>query len=89
MGALSRRLTLLSAPAGFGKTTLVSDWVSQVEQPVVWLSLDKEDADPKRFWQYFITALQAVSQEIGETSMGMLQHGNQVPGDFFADNTYQ
>ena len=81
-GALSCKLTLLSAPAGFGKTTLVSDWVSQVEQPVVWLSLDKEDADPKRFWQYFITALQVVSQEIGAISLGMLQHGNQAPGDF-------
>lgn len=77
----SRKLTLLSAPAGFGKTTLVSDWVSENEQPVVWLSLDKDDADPKRFWLYFITALQALSKEIGTTSLGMLQHANHAPGE--------
>ncbi len=74
--ALSRKLTLFSAPAGFGKTTLVSDWVSQSRQPVVWLSLDKDDNDPKRFWIYFITALQAVSKEIGAASLRMLQQPN-------------
>lgn len=79
--ALSRKLTLLSAPAGFGKTTLVSDWVSQNQQPVVWLSLDKEDVDPKRFWLYFIAALQTISKEIGATSLGMLQHAKNAPGE--------
>ncbi len=79
--ALSRKLTLLSAPAGFGKTTLVSDWASQNKQPIVWLSLDKDDGDPKRFWLYFITALQAISQEIGATSLGMLQHASSSLGE--------
>ncbi len=78
---LSLKLTLLSAPAGFGKTTLVSDWVSQSRQPVVWLSLDKDDGDPKRFWLYFITALQAVSEEIGAASLGILHQPNNSPGD--------
>ena len=79
--ALSRKLTLLSAPAGFGKTTLVSDWVSQCNMPVVWLSLDKEDADPKRFWLYFITALQGGAKAVGETSLSMLQQANSSPGE--------
>ena len=79
--ALSRKLTLLSAPAGFGKTTLVSDWVSQRGEPVVWLSLDKDDSDPRRFWLYFITALQTVSEEIGTASLGMLQQPNSSPNE--------
>ncbi len=46
---LGQRLTLVSAPAGFGKTTLLSDWLRQVERPVAWLSLDDSDNDPVRF----------------------------------------
>ena len=49
-----RRLTLISAPAGFGKTTLVSEWVTECGRPVAWLSLDEEDDDPTRFFVYFI-----------------------------------
>jgi LuxR family transcriptional regulator, maltose regulon positive regulatory protein len=44
-----RKLTLISAPAGFGKTTLVSEWVAGCERPVAWLSLDAGDNDPARF----------------------------------------
>ena len=46
---LHRKLTLISAPAGFGKTTLVSEWVAGCERPVAWLSLDEGDNDPTRF----------------------------------------
>ena len=49
--ALERKLTLVSAPAGFGKTTLVSAWVRQTELPVAWLSLDHSDNDPAQFWR--------------------------------------
>jgi LuxR family maltose regulon positive regulatory protein len=45
-----RRLTLISAPAGFGKTTLVSEWVTECGRPVAWLSLDEEDDDLTRFF---------------------------------------
>jgi LuxR family transcriptional regulator, maltose regulon positive regulatory protein len=45
-------LTLLSAPAGFGKTTLVVDWLRQQECPAAWLALDEQDNDPVLFWRY-------------------------------------
>ena len=55
---LIRKLTLISAPAGFGKTTLVSEWLASCGRPVAWLSLDEGDADPSRFLTYFVAALQ-------------------------------
>jgi LuxR family maltose regulon positive regulatory protein len=58
---LVRKLTLVSAPAGFGKTTLVSHWLQNIQETqavkVAWLSLDEEDNDPNRFLTYFISAL--------------------------------
>ena len=55
---LYRKLTLISAPAGFGKTTLASEWVAACERPSAWLSLDKGDNDLTRFLTYFVAALQ-------------------------------
>ena len=55
-----RKLTLISAPAGFGKTTLVSEWVAHSESPVAWLSLDEGDNDPTRFLTYLVAALQTI-----------------------------
>jgi LuxR family maltose regulon positive regulatory protein len=52
------RLTLVSAPAGFGKTTLVSEWTASCGKPVAWLSLDEGDSDPVRFISYLIATLQ-------------------------------
>ena len=57
---LHRKLILISAPAGFGKTTLVSEWVVGCEQPVAWLSLDEGDNDPTRFLTYLIAAMQTI-----------------------------
>lgn len=57
---LHRKLTLISAPAGFGKTTLVSEWVGQCQRPAAWLSLDKDDSDLRFFLIYLVSALQAV-----------------------------
>lgn len=62
---LECKLILISASAGFGKTTVVSEWVSRCRQPVVWLSLDEEHSESMRFLTYFITALQDVSKDIG------------------------
>jgi LuxR family maltose regulon positive regulatory protein len=61
------RLTLVSAPAGFGKTTLLSEWVAGCGHPVAWVSLDEGDNDPTRFWSYLIAALQTIPslQEAG------------------------
>jgi LuxR family maltose regulon positive regulatory protein len=72
-GALTRNLTLVSAPAGFGKTTLLSIWAQQKEQPVSWLSLDTEDNDLVVFLQYLIAALQTISPDVGGTSISLLQ----------------
>ena len=58
---LYRKLTLISAPAGFGKTTLVSEWVAGCERPVAWLSLDEGDSDPTRFLTYLVAALQTIA----------------------------
>ncbi len=53
----SKRLTVMRAPAGYGKTTLLSQWFSQSNEPVAWLSIDAIDNDPMRFWKYFVHTL--------------------------------
>lgn len=62
---LTRKLTLVSAPAGFGKSTLVADWLVDGGVQAAWLSLDEGDNDPVRFWTYFIAAIQTVHPEAG------------------------
>jgi len=71
---LHRKLTLISAPAGFGKTTLLSEWVADCGRPVAWLSLDEGDNDPTRFWAYFVAALQtlALSLPKGKPKRGIV-----------------
>jgi LuxR family maltose regulon positive regulatory protein len=66
-----RKLTLISAPAGFGKTTLVSDWFHQSKVPVAWLSLDESDNDLTRFLTYFVAALQTI-ESAGNIGKGAL-----------------
>lgn len=70
---LSRKLTLVAAPAGFGKSTLVSEWGAIAKQPIAWLSLDAEDNDPIRFLTYLVSALQTVAPTIGQGVLQMLQ----------------
>jgi len=60
------RLTLVSAPAGFGKTTLLSDWIASGGIDVAWLSLEKEDNDPGRFWTYVLAALRTIRPDLGK-----------------------
>jgi LuxR family maltose regulon positive regulatory protein len=67
------RLTLVSAPAGFGKSTLLSEWVAGGHRPVAWLSLDEGDADPFRFLAYLVAALQTIAPGIGQGVLGALQ----------------
>lgn len=67
-----RKLTLVSAPAGFGKTTLVSEWASGCGHPAAWYSLDDGDTDPARFLRYFISAIQMVSPGTGQGILGLL-----------------
>ena len=76
---LHRNLTLISAPAGFGKTTLVSACVALIERPTAWLSLDEGDNDPARFLAYLVAALQTIAANIGEGVLGMLQSSQPPP----------
>jgi LuxR family maltose regulon positive regulatory protein len=62
---LQRKLTLVSASAGFGKTTLVSEWVTGCGRPAAWLSLDDGDSDPTRFLAHLVAALQTIAPNIG------------------------
>jgi LuxR family maltose regulon positive regulatory protein len=74
---LGYRLTLLSAPAGFGKTTLLSEWVHSGGKRFAWLSLDEGDNDPVRFWMYVVAALQMIpalkEAIVGKSAQAMLQ----------------
>jgi LuxR family maltose regulon positive regulatory protein len=82
-----RKLTLISAPAGFGKTTLVSEWVAGCERPVAWLSLDEGDNDPTRFLTYLVAALQTlalsevegIATNIGKGVLAVLQSPQPPP----------
>jgi len=81
-GALSTPLTLLSAPAGFGKTTLLSAWASRHQVPVAWLSLDELDNSPTRFWVALIAALrrcEGVAPSFGETAVALLESPQPPP----------
>ncbi len=66
------KLTLVSAPAGFGKTTLISEWAASHRQPAAWVSLDKGDNDPARFLMYLVAALQTVAPKVGEAVLAIL-----------------
>jgi len=65
---LKGELTLVSAPAGFGKTTLLSEWMRNSELPVAWLSLDQGDNNPIEFWQYITAAIGAINSDVGKRS---------------------
>ncbi|MCJ7624528.1 MAG: hypothetical protein MUO76_13575, partial [Anaerolineaceae bacterium] len=93
-GGLHRKLTLLSAPAGFGKTTLVSEWIdnlrsgtakeSQIENRIAWLPLDKDDNDTARFLTYFIAALnqiEGINAVFGKGALTMLQSPQPAPSE--------
>ena len=77
--ALGCSLTLVSAPAGYGKTTLVSSWLREKDVASTWLSLDDGDNDPVRFLQYFILALQKINPEIQLDLLNVIQPAQPQP----------
>jgi LuxR family maltose regulon positive regulatory protein len=79
LNGLTRRLTLISAPAGSGKSTLVSAFVRGLKLPVAWLSLDPGDDDRIRFLTYLIAALQSVDARIGESANSLIQSPQAPP----------
>ncbi len=71
---LHRKMTLISASAGFGKTTLVSAWIAKIQNlAVAWVSLDEADNDPTRFLTYLVAALQTVAPKVGASVLALLQ----------------
>ena len=66
-------LTLLSAPAGFGKTNLLMEWVDSTQLPVAWLNIDADDNDRNRFFRYLIAAFQTLEPHLGEEALAFLQ----------------
>ena len=75
----ARKLTLISAPAGFGKTTLLVDWIHRKEIPVVWLSVDKNDNDSSHFLTYVILGLQSLKADVGNAALTMLRSPQPPP----------
>jgi LuxR family maltose regulon positive regulatory protein len=67
---LPGKIALISAPAGFGKTTLVSEWLAGCQRTVAWLSLDEGDNDPARFLTYLVAALQTLPPKTGGAKIG-------------------
>jgi len=75
-----KKLILVSAPAGFGKTTVVSQWLEQLDAQVAWLSLDVEDDHLPRFLSYLIASIQTLFPGIGHTTLELLS-GASTPSD--------
>jgi len=76
-----RKLTLVSAPAGYGKTTIVTQWLDRLPYPVAWLSLDEKDDDPARFLAYLIAALSNVQANFGTKIRELLASPQSPPQD--------
>ena len=87
---LDRLLTLVSAPAGYGKSTLVSDLAYRLQGSSAWLSLDTNDNDPVRFWSYFTAALQRISfldePDIGSDLRDILNSSTLSPSKIFLED---
>ncbi len=78
---MKRAFTLVLAPAGFGKTTLIAEWARTADMPVAWLSLERSERTSERFFSYFIHALQQVSPQVGQTAQAMLTSGQAMAED--------
>lgn len=78
-GVFAHRLTLLSAAAGWGKTTLLSVWASRYARQVAWHALDEFDNDPRTFWRAVVSVLRAVAPDIGVQALAMLNSAEAPP----------
>ena len=76
---LDKKLTLIAAPAGFGKTTLLSEWIPKCPRFVTWLFLDEGDNDPAQFWAYFIASLQGLRPDLGSNAFALIQSPQAPP----------
>ena len=81
---LDQKLALISSPAGFGKTTLVSEWIAYRQTqgnppPIAWVSLDPGDNDPARFWRYVLTASKLFDKDLSNSALALLNTSLQSP----------
>ncbi|MEJ2747873.1 MAG: hypothetical protein P8183_08180, partial [Anaerolineae bacterium] len=86
---LKRNLTLVSAPAGFGKTTLIANWIQKLKDDdrkddaqnssFAWISLDQNVNDSVRFMTYFMAGLQIIEASLGEAALDWLESSNELP----------
>lgn len=76
---LSRKLTVISAPAGYGKTTLLCQWIGQINRPAAWYSIDKTDNDKVHFFTYLISAIQKIHPGVGHDSLRLFQAQSKMP----------
>jgi LuxR family maltose regulon positive regulatory protein len=67
-----RRLTLIAAPAGYGKSTLLHEWVNHLDLPVAWITFDDSDSHPDRFLQYIVASLQTIQPGLGQSGLSAL-----------------
>ena len=81
---LTRKLILISAPAGFGKTTIIRDWINQHKIPTVWFSLDNGDNDPTDFLSYIISGIQSIHKEFGNGAVRLLNSPNKPSNESIA-----
>ena len=72
-GGIQGKMSLISAPAGYGKTTLAAEWLRETRRAVAWLSLDDADNDPVRFLGYFLKALQGIDEKAGVETQSLFQ----------------
>ncbi len=84
-----RALALLSASAGYGKTTLVAEWFRQAGYRIAWISLDESDNAPARFLSYVIAALQQRQPGFGKTTRAMIQSPQPLPGEILYNSAGQ
>ncbi len=79
-GLFARKLTLISAPAGYGKTTLLTQWLAETTHAVAWVSLEQRDADALRFWSCVLRALESVYPDIAQATAGLVEPINLMAG---------
>ena len=82
---LNKRVTIISAPAGYGKTTLVAQWLNDIPHPSAWIYLDQYDNDPDRFIRYLIAGVRLHFPEFGVNTESLLSSPNLSPPDYLAD----
>lgn len=76
------KLLLITAPAGFGKTTLLSEWSQRSTHPVAWVSLDATDNDPIHFWSYVIAALDKLDTSVGKNVLPFVHSSRPAPTEY-------